>query len=170
MVNHKIVQRAIAKSLVSNTPELIKLVNKYKPVSRDISYADLLFTVQDLIENNPDFREKYTVLLLKNKNLKNYNNADGEKTNTNGSGQFGLGIVQGVSNVLSSIIDAGSAKKDRVVEQQKIASQNTGQILNFMMQEEQMKVSAQKNKDNLIYIAVGAMVVITGIIIITRKK
>jgi len=157
-VNHKIVQRAMAKSLVNDTPEVIKLVNKYEPVSTDISYADLLVTVQNLIENNPDFRKKFTFFLLKRENLKNYNNASG------------VGIVEGVTNIFSSIVDASSAKKDRVIEQQKIASQNTGQILNFMMQEEQMKVSAQKNKDNLIYIAIGAMVVITGIIIITRKK
>jgi hypothetical protein len=187
-VNNKIIQRAMAKSIVHDTGDLIILVQKYRPITKNISYAGLLSEVQDLLATSNDFANDYVAFLLKKGRIIDYNNTEGKEdsesdsgkedsesdSNGGGGGFFSNmlsgGTIGSVSSLFTSIISSGSAKKDRQLEQQKLASQNTAQIMNFMMQEEQTRQAEKNREANMIYIAIGAMVLITGIIIFTRKN
>jgi hypothetical protein len=156
-INQNIINRAIAKAIVNDTGDLIKLVNRYDATNNNVTYADLLNKIQYLLANNKDFGNNFSLFLIKKQRLADYNNA------------IGGSIVSGVSSIFTSIVSASSAKKDRVVEQQKIASQNTAQIMNFMANEENQRLAQKQSENNIIYISIGAMVVITGILIFKRK-
>jgi hypothetical protein len=169
----------MAKSIVHDTGDLIKLVGKYRPISKNTSYAGLLSEVQDLLATSNDFANDYSAFLLNKGRIIDYNNTEGKEdsesdSNGGGGGFFSNmlsgGTIGSVSSLFTSIISSGSAKKDRQLEQQKLASQNTAQIMNFMMQEEQTRQAEKNREANMIYIAIGAMVLITGIIIFTRKN
>jgi hypothetical protein len=168
-INKKIIQRAIAKAIVNDTSSIIAIVNRYDKADKNITYADLLYKVQNLIDTSNNFVTDLTKLLISKKYINDFNNADGETKSTGLFSGGGIGVISGVSSVFTSIVNAGSAKKDRQLEQSKISSQNTAQMMNFMMQEEQLRASKEQSENTIIYLAVGAVVVITGIIIFTRK-
>lgn len=154
-VNNKIIQRAVAQSIVRDTPDLIKLVKKYKPVDDNISLLDLLFDVQYLLENDRKFAAEYTNFLLQKKRLINYNSA--------------TGLLAGVTNLIGSVVNSSTQKKEQQLEYSKLSSQNTQQLMQFMMQEEQAQLEKEKQKTNIIYIAIGSFVLLTGIVIFAKK-
>ena len=172
IINKNIINRAIAKAIVNHTGDLIVLVRKYEPVDKNITYKELLDKVQYLLDTNRDFGNNFSYFLIKHKELNDYNNAEGDDNNKT-PGIFatqGGGIISGISNIFTSIVSASSAKKDRAVEQQKIAAQNTAQIMNFMAQAENQRVAQKQSEDTIIYISIAAMVLITGIIIFKKKS
>lgn len=146
----------MAKSIVHDTGDLIKLVGKYRPISKNTSYAGLLSEVQDLLATSNEFANDYSAFLLKKGRIIDYNHA--------------LDPITAIADLGTAIIGKIGTKKERQLEQQKLASQNTAQIMNFMMQEEQTRQAEKNREANMIYIAIGAMVLITGIIIFTRKN
>ena len=154
-INQKIIQRAMAKSMVHDTSDLIKLIKKYRPISKQISYADLIFTVQDLLATNDNFVEDYTNFLVKKGRLLDYNNA--------------IGVFSGISSLFGSIIGSGAEKKTAQAQQAEAMSENTQQLMQMVMQEEAGRVEAEKQKSTLIYIAIGSMVLITSILIFTKN-
>jgi hypothetical protein len=165
-VNNKILQRAISKLLVNDTSDVIKLVQKYNPdITKNISYADLLLAVLDLLETNIDFANEFGQLLLKKRRLSDYNNAN--------SYSNAADPVSAIAGAVKSIFDLGAKigeGKDRQLAQNQLNSQNTQQIMQFMMADEQTREAAKSREANLIYLAIGSLVVITGIIIFMKKK
>jgi hypothetical protein len=167
-VNNKILQRAISKLLVNDTSDVIKLVQKYNPdITKNISYADLLLAVLDLLETNIDFANEFGQLLLKKRRLSDYNNANSY------SNAIAADPVSAIAGAVKSIFDLGAKigeGKDRQLAQNQLNSQNTQQIMQFMMADEQTREAAKSREANLIYLAIGSLVVITGIIIFMKKK
>lgn len=161
MINDKIIQRAVAKSIVWDTGDLIKLIAKYEPIDKNVSYGVLLSTVQNLLETNTDFANEFTTFLLKKKRLSDFNN-----TVKNAAGAI---IVASLSKLTDTIIGSVTAKKERAHETEMVASQNTQQIMNMMMQEEQSRQNKDKQDNMLIIAAVVGMIAITGLIIYTKK-
>jgi len=159
MINPKIIQRAVAKSIVWDTSDLIKLIAKYQPVDKNITYDVLLSKTQNLLATNPDFANEFTVLLLKKKRLKDFNTKQA----------IGAVIIGGLTTLTDSIVGAVSAKKEREHEETMIAAQQTQQIMNMMMQEEQARMSKSQQDNLLIISAVAGMILITGLIIYTKK-
>lgn len=154
MINPKIIQRAIAKSIVNDTGDLIKLVNNYTPVDKNITYADLLLTVQNLLATNIEFANKYAEFLVKKGRIIDYNNA--------------VGLIAGAATLVGSLINSGASKQDAQTKQQLAMSENTQQMMQLMMQEENARLDEQRRKTNLIYISIGAMVVVLGLVILTK--
>ena len=161
-VNDKIIQRAIAQSLVHDAPDLIKLVKEYYPLEGEISKLDLLLIVQHLLESNNQFAVEYTEFLIKRGWLVDYNNAIG-------IGAAVSGAIQGVSNVISSVVNAGSSKQQAQAAARMSYSESTQQLMQFMMQEEQAKIEKERQKNNIVYIAMGSMVLLVGILIFAKK-
>jgi hypothetical protein len=157
MINDKIIQRAMAKSMVHDTSSVVVMVNKYYPAGYNISMMDLLLIVQDLLATNENFAHEYAGFLLKHKYLTDYNNYDRP---------IGA-VVTGVVTVVGSLINSGASRTASTSEMQtesaKAQASNTQQLMNFMMLEEQAEMQKQKQKSTLIYLAIAAMVVITGI-------
>ena len=140
--------------MVNDTKAIINLANKYTPVNYKITYADLLAKVQTLVDTKPEFVNNLSAFLLKKGYLKDYNNAGG--------------VIGSVASVFTSVVNATSSNKDRQLEQQKLAAQNTTNLMNFMAQEEKLRQSKTQTEATIIYIAIGAMVLITGIIILKK--
>jgi len=159
MINPKIIQRATAKSIVWDTSDLIKLVNRYEPTKKDITYAVLLQKVQNLLATNTDFANDFTAFLLKKKRLKDFNTKRA----------IGAAIIGGITSLTNSIVGAVTAKKEREHEEEMVAAQNTRQIMNMMMQEEQARMNKTKQDNLFIISAVAGMVLITGLIIFMKK-
>jgi hypothetical protein len=155
-INPKIVQRAIAKSLVNDTGDVIKLVSKYKAVSKNISYADLLAEVQGLSDTNNDFVKDLTILLIKKKRISDYNSA--------------VGVVAAITGLLGSVAGAVKSGKEAKSSDYQASTENTKQLMQLIMQEEQARIDQQKAENNIIYISIGAVVLITGMIIFLSKK
>jgi len=167
MVNDKIIQRAVAKSIVWDTSDIIKLIAKYEPINKNASYAVLLSKTQKLLATNQAFAKEFTALLVKNKRLTDYNstkNADGEEAGTFFSG-FMTGGLSSLSGLTSTIIGSVSARAEREHEEDMLAAQQTTQIMNMMMQEDQAKQNKANQDNMMIIVAVVAMIAITGLII-----
>lgn len=156
-INNKIIQRAIAQSIVNDAPLLIKMVQKYEPINKNVSSLDLLLIVQGLLSENKQFALEYTQFLIKKGWLSDYN-----KSNASG-------IIAGLTTIVSSVIKSGETKKERQLEYSQISSENTQQLMQLMMQEEQANYQKQRQKNNLLYISIGSMVLLIGIIIFAKK-
>lgn len=150
-INKKIIQRAVAKSIVWDTGDLIRLIKKYEPINKKASYGEVLTKVQNLLATNTDFANEYTEFLLEKKRLADFNNA--------------VGIISGISNLVSSIIGSASTKQQAILGGKQVAQQNTENIVSLMMQEEQARSDKQKQDNMLIIAAVFGMVLITGLMI-----
>lgn len=146
----------MAKSIVNDTGDLIKLVNRYIPVDKNITYVELLFIIQELLATNREFAKEYAEFLVKKGRILDYNNA--------------IGIVAGVTGLVGSLINSGASKQVAQSEQQQAMAENTQQLMQLMMQEEAARLEEQRKKTNLIYISIGAMVLILGIVIFTKSS
>ena len=160
-INKRILQRAISKALVNDTSQVIELVNKYQPISKNATYFQLLSAVMELMDKNTEFDRKFTALLIKNKRLIDYNNAGGADP------------VSAIADAVSSIFKFGVSKiganKDRMLERQELASENTKQIMQYMAQDEQVRLNDKKQETNLIYISIAAMALITITVVLAKK-
>ena len=164
-VNHKIIQRALAKALVNDTSAIIRLVNSYGArAGKSVTYSQLLNIVHELIDTTPEFSVKLFDFLIEKKYLVDYNNANYKNA---------VDPVSAVADAVSNVFKFGFSKigatKERALDQQKITSSDNQQMMNFMLAEENNRMAKQNSEDNLIYISIGAMVVITGIFIFVKK-
>jgi len=158
MKNEKVIQRAIAKTIVWDTNAVIKLLNKYEPVKKGISYNDLFIKLQNNIDNHA-FADDFTKLMLKKKRLSDFNDV------RNAAGT----IISSVTNLTSSIVNSISRSKERELEEDKLDARNTAQIMSFMQSEDEERMAKEKQTNMMIMLAVGGMILITGIMIFKAK-
>ena len=149
MAGKRIFQRAIAKNLVYDTGNIITLLNKYEPVQSDISYRQLLDTVQRNLELNTEFAKKYTQLLVRKNRISDYN-------------QDHHSFIGELASLADSVVGAFTNKSDS-------AQTNTQTVMAMIAQEEAIKVETAKQDNMLIISAIIGMVVITGLIIYMKK-
>ena len=152
-MNDKIIQRAVAKSIVWDTSDIIKLVSKYETVDKNTNYEVLLSKIQNLLATNSQFANKFTAFLIKKKRLADYNTENA----------IGTAIVGALTTVTNTVVTAVSAKEQREHETEMVAAQNTQQIMNMMMQEEQARQDKSSQDNMLIIAAVAGMILITGL-------
>ncbi len=160
-----IVQRAIAKTLVSDTADVIRLLNKYGvKVSKDVSYKELYILFKGQVTKSSEFANEFSALMVKRKRLIDYNN------HRNAIGAI-IGAVVAVGSTVASLI---TAKKQREAAKEMASEQLNTEvdltIMQMMMQEDANKVAMAKQETILVISAVAAMVIVTGIIIFTRNK
>ena len=170
MKNEKVIQRAIAKTIVWDTNAVIKLLNKYEPVKKGISYNDLFIKLQNNIDNQA-FADDFTKLMLKKKRLSDFNNvrnADGDEAGSFFSG-FMTGGLSSVTSLTSTIVNSISRSKERELEEDKLDARNTAQIMSFMQSEDEERMAKEKQTNMIIMVAVGGMILITGIMIFKAK-
>jgi len=161
----KVIQRAIAKTLVFDTADVIKLLRKHGvTVSNDITYKQLLekYVIAGYV--NTAFLDDFTTLMIKRKRIADYNS---QYHNVVG---LGAAIIGGLASIAGGIF--GSKQQDKSVElaKEQMEAANTQTIMNMMLQEDANKVALAKQENMLVISAVGAMVLITGIIILRTKK
>ncbi len=148
-MSKKIFQRTIAKNLVHDTGDTIKLLNKYEPIPKDVSYKTLIHTTQRNLERNPEFAKDYTQLLAKRNRISDYN-------------QDHHSFIGELASLADSVVGAFTSKTDS-------AQTNTQTVMAMIAQEEAIKVETAKQDNMLNISAIIGMVVITGLIIYMKK-
>jgi hypothetical protein len=162
-LHQKTIQRAIASELVNDTSNVIKLISNYdNTIDNNITYSNLLNKVLSLINTNSDFEKKFFDLLIKNKRIIDYHNAVDPISAISSA-------ASSLFNVISTGINASAAKKQGAITRAQINAESTQSIMNYMMQEEENRLAKQQSENNIIYLAIGGMVLIVGIIIFKRK-
>lgn len=157
-------QRAVAKNLVYDTADVIKLLCKHGiKVQDSITYKELLKMLFSSIKENAQFAKDYSNLLIQRKRITNYN----DHRNLIG---IGAAIIGGLSTVAGGLFRSSQQNKANDLARDQMEASNTQTVMNMMMQEEANKVQMTKQENLLIISAVGAMVIITGIIILSRNK
>lgn len=158
----QVVKRAIAKTLVFDTKEVIKLLRKHGiNVSQNVSYKELL----DLVSENSvssNFLRDFTNLMLIRKRITDYN---GLHRNV-----IGAAIIGGLTSVVGGIFGASQQKKAKELAEEQMKAAHNQSVMAMMMQEEANKLALVKQDNMLVIAAASAMVVVTGLIIFTRSK
>ncbi len=160
MNNKKVIQRAVAVSLVRDTSETIKLIRKYQPISNNISYLGLLIAVDNLLVSNKKFAKDYYIFLVAKKRLVDYNYRT----------VIGTAIVGGIASIAGGLFQNSAQKKAGELQNKQITAQNTQAMMQMMMQEDALLAQKKKQDNNLIIGAVAAMFVFTGFIIYVKNK
>ena len=158
MNNQKVIQRAIAVSLVRDTNDTLILIRKYQPISKNVSYLELL-TIIDKLLYNPVFAKEYYSFLIKKKRLNDYNfhNFIGE-------------IITGVTQITTGLFNLKAQKNQKEIQAKNIQAANTQAMMQMMMKEDDKVANKQKQDNNLMIGVVGGMIVFTGFIIFIKKS
>ena len=176
MDNKKMYQRAIAKSIVNDTGDLLRLIAAYRIVGNDINYKDLLAVITELLLTNKAFAEDFTKFLIKKKRIVDYNSIAIKRKREYRN-------FTGIEEAIAAVAQLGTAGirligkgKDRDLSYAELENQNDRldfqqqqAILNMIGQEEQTRVAKAKQENTLIMVAIIGMVGFTGIIIFAKK-
>ena len=132
-------KKAILKTIENNKEEIFELVNEFYRIDTEVSDVKFIKTVLHLLENEKQFAEKFTEILLKTEKISDYRNADWSELVTQISGAAG-GMLNGYYTHKTSM------------QQQDF----TGQM--------ELLTKEKKSDETMVYVAVAGLI-ITAVII-----